>query len=321
MKRRLLATLPVAACVLAATRRLHAQPQRSVRIGFLTPNRRHSLVPSIERALAEIGYTPAGGLIIELRESQGNAASLDALAAELVQLPVDLIIAAQSPSALAAHRASKTLPIVVAGIAIDPVAAGLVQSLARPGGNVTGVAGLGANLAGKAMQYMRDLRSSSQRIGALVNADDAFTPSLRDMLQQAALALGIELQVSSVREPAEYAPAFAAWSAANVDAVFIQPSLAMAPAIKLATAQRLPSFSFSRPFVAEGGLLSYSASVREVGRRVAFMVDRILKGDKPAHIPMEQPANFDLLINLRTARALGLKVPASLLALADEVIE
>ena len=314
--------LMAATAALAAARPVRAQTPRSVRIGILAPNTGHPGPPAIEQALAELGYQKGGNLVIELRTANDQTEALATLAEELVRLPVDLLVVVQTPAALAARRASATVPIVMAGIAIDPVAAGLVQSLARPGGNVTGVAGLGADLASKAMQFMRELLPSMKRMGALLNAADPFTPTLQPILQQAARSLGIELRMAPVRTPDDYAPALAAWSAARVEAAFIQPSLPQAPFIKLADAQRLPSFSFGRAFPQAGGLLSYSNSQRDTAQRVAYMVDRIVKGDKPAQIPVEQPSSFELLINLRSARALGLSVPQSLLLLrTTEVIE
>jgi putative ABC transport system substrate-binding protein len=321
MRRRWLVSLPVATAALAAARALHAQTPRSARIGILAPNARHPFLPAIEQALAGLGYQKGGNLVIDLRSANDKTEALDALAAELVRLPVDVIITLQTPSALAARRASTTVPIVMAGIAIDPVAAGLVQSLARPGGNVTGVAGLGADLASKAMQFMREILPSMKRVGAMVNAADPFTPLLLEMLQQAARSMGIELRVASVSSPDDYAPAIAAWSAARVDAVFSQPSLPQPPLIKLVEAHRMPNFSFGRAFVVAGGLLSYSNSQAETARRVASMVDRIVKGDRPAQMPVEQPTSFDLTINLKTAKALGITIPPSLLLRADEVIE
>jgi putative ABC transport system substrate-binding protein len=306
---------------LAAAQALRAQTPRSLRVGILTPNLRHPGPAAIEQALAGLGYTKGGNLVIELRSANDQTEALAALAEELVRLPVDVIVTVQTPAALAARRASTSVPIVMAGIAIDPVAAGLVQTLARPGGNVTGVAGLGADLAGKAMQFMRELLPGMKRMGAMLNAVDPFTSSLQPMLQQAAGTLGIELRVASVRSPDEFAPVLAAWSAARVDAAFIQPSLPQAAFVKLADAQRLPSFSFGRAIVLAGGLLSYAASQRDIGQRVAYMVDRIVKGEKPAQIPVEQPASFELAINLRSARALGVTVPQSLLLRATEIIE
>jgi len=313
--------LMAATVLLAATRPAHAQSARSARVGVLVPNTRHPGAPAIEQALAELGWHKGGNLVVELRSANDKTETLDALADELVRLPVDVIVAVQTPAAVAARRASATVPIVMAGVAIDPVAAGLVQSLARPGTNVTGVAGLGADLASKAMQFMREMLPSMKRMGAMLNAADPFTPSLQQMLQQAARSLSIELRVAAVRTPDDYATVFASWSAARVDAGFVQPSLAQAPFIALAGAQRLPSFSFVRSFAQAGGLLSYSNSQRDTARRVAYMIDRIIKGDKPAQMPVEQPSSFELLINLRTAKTLGLSVQQSLLLRADEVIE
>jgi putative ABC transport system substrate-binding protein len=216
--------LLAATAALSAARPARAQTPRSLRVGILAPNLRHPGPPAIEQALAELGYAKGGNLVIELRTANDQTEAMAGLAEELVRLPVDVLVAVQSPAAMAARRASTTVPIVMAGIAIDPVAVGLVHSLARPGGNVTGVAGLGADLAGKAMQFMRELLPAMKRMGAMLNAADPFTSSLQPMLQQAASTLGIELRVASVRSPDEYAPVLAAWSAARVDAAFIQPS-------------------------------------------------------------------------------------------------
>lgn len=320
MKRRALVATTGAAALLAALPPT-AQAQRVARIGVLTPNPKHPRAGEVIQALAELGWEQGRNLTVELRSADDMPQRLDALAAELVRLRVDVIVAVQTPAALAARRATAGLPIVLAGIGGDPVALGLVRSLAMPGGNVTGITGLGTDLAAKALEFVRALRSPTRRIGVLANAVDPFTPSLLEMLQSAARALEIEVRVARVEAAGDYAPAFAAWSAARVDAVFVQPSLALDKAIEQTSSHLLPSFSFIRQFARSGGLLAYAAQSREAAQRTAAYVDRILKGANPAQMPVEQPTSFELTINLRTAKALGIAVPSSLLLRATEVIE
>jgi putative tryptophan/tyrosine transport system substrate-binding protein len=296
------------------------QSQRVARVGILTPNSRQPRVADVIKALGELGYQPGRNVVFEIRSADDALERLEPLAVELARLPVDVIIPIQTPAAHAARRASTTVPIVMAGAALDPVAAGLAQSLARPGGNVTGVVGLGANLAAKTLELVRELRAPTRRIGALVNAADPFTPALLEMLQQAARALEIELRVAQVRAADSYEPPFAGWSAARVDAVFVQPSLVLDKAIALAAQHRLVSFSFVRQFATTGGLLSYSADSREAAQRTASFVDRILKGADPGQLPIEQPTSFELVLNRGTAKTLGVTIPNSLLLRATDVI-
>lgn len=317
MQRRMLITLAAAAAGCGAA---WAQAQRVARVGILTPNLQLPRVADVIQALSELGYQQGRNLVIELRSADDAPQRLEPLAAELARLPVDVIVTVQSPAAHAARRATASVPIVIAGAALDPVAAGLAQSLTRPGGNVTGIVGLGANLAAKTLELVRELRSPTRRIGVLANAADPFTPALLEMLQQAARALEIELRTARVHAAEEYAVAFAGWSAARVDAVFVQPSLVLDKAIEFAAMHRLPSFSFVRAFASNGGLLSYSVDGRETAQRTASYVDRILKGADPGQLPIEQPTSFELVLNRRTAKALGMTIPQSLLLRATEVI-
>jgi len=262
--------LPLAAWGPARAQR----PPRVARVGILSASlpppagARSPLHNVFVERLRELGWTESLNLQLEFRFGQGSAVGIAGAAGELAALKPDVLLGSGTPAVRALVNATRTVPIVMAG-AGDPVGTGLVASLARPGGNVTGVAGLGADLASKAMQFMRELLPSMKRMGALLNAADPFTPTLQPMLQQAARSLGIELRMAPVRTPDDYAPALAAWSAARVEAAFIQPSLPQAPFIKLADAQRLPSFSFGRAFPQAGGLLSYSNSQRDTAQRVA----------------------------------------------------
>jgi putative tryptophan/tyrosine transport system substrate-binding protein len=325
MQRRTLITIAAAAtgCGVA-----WAQAQKVARVGILTPNMPHLRVAGVIQALGELGYQQGRNLIVEVRSADDAVERLEPLAAELARLPVDVIVTVQSPAAHAARRATASVPIVMSGPALDPVAGGLAQSLMRPGGNVTGVAGLGANLAAKALELMQELRrelrpelrSATRRMAVLANTADPFTPALLELLQQAARSLEIELRTVRVHVVDEYAAAFSEWSAARVDAVFVQPSLVMNKAIELAAKHRLPSFSFVRTFALDGGLLSYSADGREASKRTASYVDRILKGADPGQLPIEQPTSFELVLNRRTAKSLGIGIPQSLLLRATEVI-
>ena len=317
MQRRMLITFAAAAAGCGAA---WAQRQGMARVGILTPNLPQPRVAGVIQALGELGYQQGRNLVIELRSADDAPQRLESLAAELARLPVDVIVTVQSPAAHAARRATARVPIVMAGAALDPVAGGLAQSLTRPGGNVTGVAGLGANLAAKALELMRELRPTTRRMGVLASAPDPFTPALLELLQQAARTLDIELRTARVHAPDEYAATFAEWSAARVDAVFVQPSLVLGKAIEFAALHRLASFSFVRAFALDGGLLSYSADGREASQRTASYVDRILKGADPGQLPIEQPTSFELVLNRRTAKALGMSIPQSLLLRATEVI-
>ena len=252
--------------------------------------------------------------------ADGRTDALPALAQQVLDWQPELIVTNLTPATLAAHRATRSIPIVMAGSG-DPVATGLVQSLARPGGNVTGVSALGPELAAKSIELLRELRPGLRRLGVLAHATDSFTPSMLAAVTPAAAALGLDLQVERVVEPGQYAAVFDRWQRLRIDAVFVQPSLPGAPAAALALQHGLPSSSFVRGFAEQGGLMAYANDLAEVARLVVDTVDRILRGASPAQLPVQQNTRFDLLINLRTARTLGLVVPPGLLQRATEVIE
>jgi putative ABC transport system substrate-binding protein len=272
---------------------------------------------AITAGLRERGFS---ALQTQAWYAESRADALPALAQQVLAWQPDLIVTNLTPATLAARRATRSIPIVMAGSG-DPVATGLVQSLARPGGNVTGVAALGPELAAKSIELLRELRPGLRRLGVLAHATDSFTPSMLAAVTPAAAALGLELQVDRVVEPGQYAGVFDRWQRLRIDAVFVQPSLPGASAAALALQHGLPSCSFVRSFVEQGGLLGYANDLAEIARLVADMVDRILRGASPALLPVQQNTRFDLLINLRTARALGITPPATLLQRAAEVIE
>jgi putative ABC transport system substrate-binding protein len=276
-----------------------------------------SAFDAVEAGLRERGYT---ALQARTWFADGRVEVLPALAQQALAWQPDLIVTNLTPATLAARRATQTLPIVMAGSG-DPVATGLVQSLARPGGNVTGVSALGPELAAKSIELLRELRLGVRRLGVLAHATDSFTPAMLAAMTPAAAALGLEPQVERVAGPGQYPAVFDRWRRQQVEAVFVQPSLPGAPAVALALQHGLPSCSFVRAFVEQGGLLCYANDVAEIARLVADTVDRILRGASPALLPVQQNTRFDLLVNLRTARELGIVVPPQLLQRATEVIE
>jgi ABC-type uncharacterized transport system substrate-binding protein len=242
------------------------------------------------------------------------------LAAELVRLKVDIIVTWFTPTALAAKQATREIPIVMAETG-DPIGTGLVASLPRPGGNVTGIASVTAELAGKSVQLIRDMLPSARRVTALANATDPFFKPFLEQIELGGKATGTAIHPIMISSSEEFETAFAAMEKDRPDAVIVQPSLPTKRAAELALQQRLPAFSVPRWFAEQGGLMSYSAIYADLFRKAAVYVDKILKGAQPADLPVEQPTRFQLVINMKTAKALGIEVPASLLARADAVIE
>jgi len=270
--------------------------------------------------LRDRGYVEGKSVRFEFRSDPGQGDRLPELAAELVRLKVDLIVTWFTPAALAAKQATRDIPIVMA-LAGDPVATGLVESLARPGGNVTGMAAVGAALAGKCVELIRDLLPSAQRVAVLVNAPDPFSKPFLEQIRLSSAAIGTAIEPIMIHSAEELDAAFSAMEKDRPDAVIVQPSLPVKRSAELALKYRLPAVSFVRAIVDEGGLMSYGVDEADAYRRAAIIVDKVLKGAKPADLPVEQPTKFELVINLKTAKALGLTVPQLLLARADEVIE
>ena len=297
-----------------------AQPSRPLRIGLLLPRQQQFRAHDLLERLQQQGWRQGETLEVEQRIAD-TPELLEQFATELVRLRVDLIVAFLTPAVLAARQASASVPIVISGAAVDPVLRGLARSLSDPGGNVTGIVVPGVHLASKSLELVRELRQPTRRVGVLANAADPFTPELLEALRVAALSLGIRLDMTMVRHRDEYVAAFATWQAAAVDAVFVQPSLAIEEATALALSHRLPSFSFARAFVSSGGLLSYAANTSELTRRSVDYVDRVLRGTVPARLPIEQATSYDLTLNLRTARALGITVPNLLMLRATDIID
>jgi putative tryptophan/tyrosine transport system substrate-binding protein len=233
---------------------------------------------------------------------------------------VDIIVTWQTPTAMAAKQATHKIPIVMADSG-DPVGTGLIASLARPGGNVTGMAGVTAELAGKSVELIRDMMPSSKQVAALCNGPDPFSKPFLDQIRLGGRTAGIAIKPIILSGNDELDAAFSAMSSERVDAVIVQPSLPTRRAAELALSHHLPAVSVPRWFAEEGGLMSYSPRQADIYRRAAFYVDKILKGANPADLPVEQPTKYELVINLKTAKSLGIEIPPMLLARVDEVVE
>jgi putative ABC transport system substrate-binding protein len=320
MKRRDFITL-MAGAALAGALAARAQPSKPPRLGVLVLGNPDPgpFMRSFQEGLRDLGYHVGQNIVMELRSAGGDVNLLRRLAAELVLLKVDVLVAYQTPAAQAAKNATTEIPIVI--VAGDPVGTGLVASLARPEGNITGLSGTTAELAAKSLELIRELLPSARRIGILVNTTDPFAKSFLELVELAAPAAGVELLPFMIDGPEKLEPAFVAMREGRAGAVIIQPSLLHQAVFELTRKYRLPSLSPSRAFAEGGGLMAYSAKLADLHRETAAYVDKILKGRKPADLPVMQPNKFELLINLKTAKALGLDVPPALVVRADEVIE
>ena len=318
-------SVAIALVLLAAPGLSHGQqPAKVWRIGFLGGTATSRAVETFRKGLRELGYEEGQNIATEYRWHRGKVEVMQGLAAELVRLNVDLIFADGTAVSLAARDATKTIPIVFAGVG-DPVGAGLVSSLARPGGNITGFSTANVQLAPKRLQLLRDVsRRKVSRVGVVVNPADAFNVLALRELEGAARALGITLQPVEVRSPDDFEGAFSRMAMERVDAVVVVggtlTATHMEQIVQLAARTRLPAIYTRREYVDAGGLMSYATDFSHQYRRAATYVDKIFKGAKPADLPVEQPTKFELLINLKTAKALGLTIPQSLLNRADEVI-
>lgn len=274
----------------------------------------------VRERLRELGYVEGRNLQVVIRIAPEKPDAIAAAAAELVALKPDVIVTFLTPASRAAKKATSTIPIVMASSG-DPVATGLVASLARPGGNITGVASTTSEVTGKMLELLREIRPAMRSVGVLANAGDPFTATFVAHIESAGRSLGVAIHPVLVRTPADYDAAFAGWRAARIDAVIVQPSLPRERAIALALKHQLISISPNLSFVEAGGLLAYAANTRERCRAAAGYVDRILKGAKPADLPIEQPSRYELVVSLATAKALGITVPQSVLLRADNVIQ
>jgi putative ABC transport system substrate-binding protein len=300
-----------------------AQGARLPVLGILTPHRSHAGWPAFFETLRRLGYEDGRTLKIVTRSAEGKLERLPGLAAELVAIRPDLILAINTPGSRAAAAATKDLPVLLADIG-DPVGEKLVASLARPGGNVTAISNQGAEFASKRLAVMKALVPAARRIALILHPDDPVTRPQRLDAERAAPALAIEIGYFEARGVADLDPAFermAVWKADAALWLAGQTAPMQPRSAELAAAHRLPTMLIGRDFVVAGGLISYWIDQHEVFRRAAHYVDKILKGAKPADLPVEQPTKFELVVNLKTAKALGLIVPTDILLQADEVIE
>jgi putative tryptophan/tyrosine transport system substrate-binding protein len=303
------------------------QPAKVPRIGYLVPNLAATPPEAFRQGLRDLGYVEGRNLMIEYRDAEGKFERLPALAAELVALKVDIIVAPNTVGVLAAKQATRTLPIVFA-TAGDPVASGLVTSLARPGGNVTGLSILAPELIGKCLELLKQAVPGVSRVAALWEPGVVGERLDKDMLKRAevaARALGVRLQFVEARRPENFDRAFADMTRARAGALTVLGSTMFATErrrlVDLAAKNRLPAVYPWREFVDAGGLMAYGPNIADLFRRAATYVDKILKGAKPGDLPVEQPTKFELIINLRTAKTIGLTIPQSLLLRADEVLQ
>jgi putative ABC transport system substrate-binding protein len=306
------------------------QPKKVPRIGYLSgadPVGESSRSEAIKLALRELGYIEGQNIAFEYRHAEGKQDRFPELAAELVRLKVDIIVVAGGAiPTRAAKNATKTIPIVMAG-GPDPVEAGLVESLARPGGNVTGVTTLSTELGGKRLELLKEAVPKIARVAVLY--DPTVAASVRDVkevLPVAARALGLTIQPWEVRAADDFEKVFAALSKQRPDGLYVPAGGALMRANQeriagLAIKSRLPSVYYNREAVDAGGLMYYGADLADSYRRAATYVDKILKGTKPADLPVEQPKKFELVINLKTAKQIGLTIPQSMLYRADRVIK
>jgi putative ABC transport system substrate-binding protein len=306
------------------------QPKKVHRIGYLSqfePARESPRAEAIRLALRELGYVEGQNIAIEYRYAEGKRDRFPELAAELVRLKVDIIVAAGGTVIVqAAKNATKTIPIVMMGGGLDPVEAGLVESLARPGGNVTGLTLLSTELGGKRLELFKEAVPKLARVAVLY--DPANPPSVlevKEVLPVSARALGLTIQPWEVRAADGFEKVFAALNKQRPDGLYVVAGPVMNANQKriagLALKSRLPSVYGNRGYVDAGGLMSYGADIADSYRRVAYYVDKILKGAKPADLPVEQPTKFEFVINLKTAKQIGLTIPPELLARADRVIK
>jgi ABC-type uncharacterized transport system substrate-binding protein len=308
------------------------QPSKIPRIGYLFPGTLSNSPPppnssrqAFRRGLRDLGYVEGQNIVIEYRYADGKPDRLADLAAEMVRLKLDVILAAGGiESALAAQKATKTIPIVFTSVS-DPIEFGLIASLARPGGNLTGLTNIAAELSGKRLELIKETVPKLSRVAMLWNPEDPGLSLAFKKSQEAAQALGLQLQSLEVRGSEDFETAFKAAANKRADA-FVVPSSQFfmgqrAKLAELAVRSRLSAIYADKEFVESGGLMSYGPNLADLYRRAATYVDKILKGAKPGDLPVEQPMKFELVINLKAAKQIGLTIPPNVLARADKVIK
>ena len=317
----------LATVLLAAAPAQAQQPVNIPRIGYLVAGYRSDILArtdAFRQGLRELGYVEDKTIVIEQRFAEGKIDRLSPLAAELVRLNVKLIVAAGPQATRRAREATSTIPIVM-GFHNDPVGAGLVASLPRPGGNVTGLSTLAPEISGKQLELLQQVVPKLSRVAVLGNSTDPGNPQVQRETERAAIALGVQHLYVDVRSPEDIETAFRKASNGHADAVLALASFLLTSQrkqlVNLALKTRLPSIYDRQEFVEDGGLMSYSVSGTDLFRRAAIYVDKILKGANAADLPVEQPAKFELVMNLKTAKQIGLTIPPNVLARADKVIK
>lgn len=319
----------IAAGALAASLVARAQrPGRMFQIGYVgnsTPSAESALVEAFRQGLRERGYTEGKDIVVHYRWAEGSNDRVASVIAEFVGLNVDVIVTSGTLAPLAAKKATGTIPVVMA-VSGDPVASGIVASLSRPGGNVTGLSTQYTDLEGKRLEILRELVPGLNRLAILANPAQPFTQVTLKVAQAAADAVRVSTQVHEVRTADEFERVFAAIAKSKPDAMAVLADRPFffsnrAHIVRLAAQHRLPAVHPFPEFVAEGGLVFYGPSFVDLYRRAGTYIDKILKGSKPADLPIEQPTVFELIINLKTARALGIRIPQTLLLRANRVIE
>jgi putative ABC transport system substrate-binding protein len=302
-------------------------PERMRRVGLLMGTANSPVGQTYEKAfeqeLQRLGWTEGRNLEIEARWGEGRIERFTEIVAEFVRLKVDVIVTTGTPSALLAKQATSIIPIVFATVG-DPIGIGLVASLAQPGGNLTGVSNQNADTAGKRVGFLREMVPELRRLAILANAENIYSTLEVPEVQKAASKLGLDVIKLEIRRGEDVAPSLAGLSGPDLALYVVTDTLVRTNALRintLALAARLPTMHGNREEVEAGGLMSYAVKFADQYRRAADFVDKILRGAKPSDIPVEQPTKFDLVINLTTAKVLGLTVPPTLLATADEVIE
>jgi putative ABC transport system substrate-binding protein len=303
------------------------QAEKMYRVGLLSPTTHGLGIEALREGLRTLGYVEGRNLVVEQRSAEGRFDRLPELAAELVRRRVDVIVAVVTQASLAAKNATKTIPIVMLAVG-DPVGAGLVASLAQPGGNITGTSFQNVEVAGKSLELLKNAIPKVRVVAVLWNpANPVYQAQMVKETEAAARALGIQLRLLAARDANEIDKAFTTMTGERADAlvVIVDPLFTAAPTptriAALAVTSRLPSISAFREYAEAGGLMAYAADFAERGRRTAVYVDKILKGTRPGDLPIEQPTKFELVINLKTAKALGLMIPPLVLGRADQVIE
>jgi putative ABC transport system substrate-binding protein len=322
------AALSLLAVLFAAAVIAQAQePKKVPQIGVFLPASAAAtahLIEAFRQGLREHGYLGKQHITLEPRYAEGKPERLAGLAAELVRLKVDVIVAGSTPGVMTAKDATSTMPIVMVTTG-DPVASRLVASLARPGGNITGLTALGQELAGKRLEVLTEAIPKISRVAVLSNPMNPDSGLSLEGIEAAARALGVQLRVQEVRRPTEFEKAFEAITREGAKALMVLPDPMYVSErgriVALSARSRLPAMYAHREFMDAGGLMFYGASLANMWRRAAYYVDRILKGAKPADLPVEQPTKFELAINLKTAKQIGITIPPNVLARADKVIK